>query len=232
MPGSIRPKRLYLARRHPSLTPAAFITRWREHGRLAMSFMARQQWQNVTRYAHLDAIRDSGIPGVAQDIDGVGMIGFRDLEARRRHAGFAEARAVLEPDEDGVFAARVNRSGLVADERVVFDEGRPRAALIRVLERRADVASDVFADRCRDELAPALRAALSGLRRYVQCWPLPPERGPAWGLACDLVDELWFDDRDALRAACASSGVALRGDGTSVRPTTLVAVEEVVLHPA
>jgi hypothetical protein len=107
----VRPKRLYLVKRHPSLTREQFVARWREHGALAMRFMARQQWENVVRYAQCDAIHDHGLAGVTRDYDGVGMIGFRDLEARRRHATFAEARAVLEADEDLASANGSTRQG-------------------------------------------------------------------------------------------------------------------------
>src|SRR6187401_1314827 len=128
-------KRMYLAVRHPSLSPEAFVTRWRTHGALAMSFMARQQWENVTRYVQCDALRDHGLEGIAPDFDGIGMISFRDAEARKRHVGNADARAVLEADEDDTFAMRVNRRGFVAAEMVLIARSDPEVALVRVIRR-------------------------------------------------------------------------------------------------
>lgn len=230
---SIRPKRIYLARRHPRLDERAFVHRWREHGALAMDFMARQRWENVVRYAQCDAVRDHGLPAVSSAFDGVGMIWFRDLDARARHSGFAEARAALVADEDEVFDVRVNQTGLFADENVQIDRGGARVALVRVLQRPEGVGADAFVRQWREAHGPALCKRLGDtLRRYVQNVPLPPDEGTQWGLAADLVDEVWFESVEALRAAWSRAGesLALLDDRSLAKAATLVVVEETVLH--
>ncbi|MGE0802837.1 MAG: EthD domain-containing protein [Lautropia sp.] len=227
---SPRPKRLYLARRHPGLSREAFKVQWRAHGLLAMHFMARQQWENVMRYAHCDALA----PDAAGGFDGVGMVWFRDLAARRRHLQFAEARAALKADEDRVFAEHPDRSGLVCDEHVLLDAGTARIGLIRVLSRRSDLASEGFVRDWREEQERALIGSIGpDLLRYVQNTPLPPENGISWGLECDLIDELWFADVDALHAAMRRSPavVALHDDDRFDHAPTLIVVEQVLLHP-
>ena len=88
--------------------------RRRRHGKLAMHFMAAQHWENVLRYVHCDAVRDTALAGIDEQWDGMGILLFRDSAARRRHIGVPEARAALEADEDATFAERVSRNGLVA----------------------------------------------------------------------------------------------------------------------
>jgi len=235
MTQTVHPKRMYLAYRHPTLSPEAFIPRWRQHGALAMQFMAEQGWQNVTSYSHCDAIRDSGLTGVAGEIDGVGMFRFHDLEARRRHVQFQRARSVLEADEDSTFGHRVNRTGWVADERVFVTGGTPRVALMRVITRDAGLEASHFETHWQGPYARDLIAACGpALRRYVQDWPLVPEFGNAWGLTCTLIDELWFDELDALKACWAQHQalLALSGESSVAPDVKLVPVREVVLRAA
>ena len=219
---AIRPKRMYLVKRNPRFSAETFVPRWREHGRLAMQFMARQHWDNVVRYAHYDPVRDPRLTGVTREYDGVGMIGFRDVDARKRHVGFVEARSVLEADEDDAFGERVNRAGLVADEQVIVDGPTTGIGVVRVVAKeRGPLAAWQAAQRQR------VPAALAGmLRRYVHDVPLPPENGVAWGLDCLAVEELWFDDVETTVRAWPSIGATATGDGP------VVVVREVLLYPS
>ena len=208
---TVQPKRLYFVQRHPSLTREEFIPRWRQHGRLAMHFMARQDWANVARYVHCDALHDHGLAGIDQRWDGMGIVLFRDQEARRRHLGFAEARVALEADEDAAFAQRVNRNGLVAREQLLRDGPSGGVKLVRVFKRRVGVSAPEF-DRCwRDLHVPEAQGAFDqALRRHAQNWPLAPEHAGGWGLDCDVVEELWFASVDALRGVAAGNPDAMQ----------------------
>jgi hypothetical protein len=225
---TIRPKFVYLAKRHPRLTREQFISRWREHGALAMGFMARQHWENVTRYVHCDAIHDHGLSGVSDDYDGVGLIWFKDLDARKRHRSFAEARAAREADEDLAFAARVDRAALLTDEQVVLEGPTAGVKVVRFIARDRGAGDESREVAWREEQRTTVLGGLDGaMRRYVQNVPLPPENGVASSLDCRAVEEMWFDDVDALSRAWPK----VMSANTGATAAAIVIVREVFLYP-
>lgn len=230
----VRPKRLYLARRKPGMTREQFITRWRVHGRLAMSFMARQNWENVTAYIHFDPIPEAaGIAGASGDYDAIGWIRFKDVEARRRHSQFTEARAVLEPDEDEFFSARVNTTGMVAREVTLRDGPSDGITKFCFLKRKDGMSVEEFSHHWQHNHAPLQLAAAPSMHRYAQNYPLPPEKGSAWGMGCDVVEESWYPSLDALRDA--HQAPAMRGVDHDrerfVRECVVVIAKQAVLYP-
>lgn len=232
--GPIKPKRLYLARRKPTLTREQFRDRWRVHGRLAMSFMARQNWENVTAYIHFDPVREaSGIAGASDDYDAIGWIRFKDVEARRRHAGFAEARAVLEPDEDEFFSERVNKTGMVTWEIVLRDGPSSGITKFTFLKRKSGLSPAGFDEHWKNQHAPLLLQAAPAMHRYVQNYPLPPENGHAWGMGCDGVEESWFASLDDLKAAHAAPAMRAVDEDRSrfVGESVVVIARQTVLYP-
>jgi hypothetical protein len=232
----MRPKRIYFVRRHPGIARENFTARWREHGRLAMHFMAQQGWRNVVRYVHCDSVDAPEVPGLSGEWDGMGIVLFRDAEARREHVAFAAARQALEADEDLAFAQRVNRSGLVALEQVLregpCDDG---FKLARVFSKPADLGEAAFQSAWGNEHVPRLHdAAGATLLRHVANWPLPPENGSAWGLECAVVEELWFastaDVAHTLQAEQdASPGTAAH---SRLHPRFALLTRETVLYEA
>ncbi len=230
----VRPKRLYLARRKPPLTREQFLARWRQHARLAMSFMARQSWENVTAYIHFDPVREaSGIAGASDDYDAIGWIRFKDVEARKRHIQFAEARAVLEADEDEFFSARVNTTGMVVSETVLREGPSSGVTKFCFLKRKSELSLAEFDDHWKNEHAPLLLKAAPTMQRYVQNHPLPPEKGNAWGMGCDGVEESWFASLDELKKAHAEPAMrAVEEDrGRFVRECVVVIAQQAVLYP-
>jgi uncharacterized protein (TIGR02118 family) len=231
----VRPKRLYLARRKPALTRDQFRARWRQHGNLAMSFMARQNWENVTAYIHFDPLREaSGIAGASDDYDAIGWIRFKDIEARKRHVQFAEARAVLEADEDEFFAARVNTTGMVTFETTLRDGPPTGVTKFCFLKRKHELTPDEFAEHWANRHAPLLLNAVPSVQRYAQNHPLPPEKGGAWSLGCDGVEESWFASLDDLKAAHAASAMKeVDADRRRfVQDCVVVIARQVVLYPS
>jgi uncharacterized protein (TIGR02118 family) len=230
----VKPKRLYLARRKPSLTREQFLKRWRQHGELAMSFMARQDWQNVTAYIHFDPVREaSGIAGASDDYDAIGWIRFKDTEARRRHIQFGEARAVLEPDEDAFFSDRVNKTGMVAGETTLRDGPSSGVTKFCFLKRRSEMSAAEFDDHWRNQHARLLLEAAPAMHRYAQNYPLPPENGRAWGMGCDGVEESWFASLDDLKKAHATPAMQAVDEDRNrfVRECVVVIAKQAVLYP-
>jgi uncharacterized protein (TIGR02118 family) len=231
----IRPKRLYLARRKPTLTREQFIARWRVHGRLAMSFMAKQSWDNVAAYIHFDPVREAaGVAGASDDYDAIGWIRFKSIEARARHATFTDARVVLEPDEDEFFSDRVNKTGLVTWEIVPRDGPSSGITKFCFLKRRASSTPAEFDAYWQNVHAPLLLKAAPTMQRYVQNYPLPPERGNAWGMGCDGVEESWYADLDALKKAHAEPAMrAVDADRERFAGECVVVIaKQTVLYPS
>lgn len=227
--GMPRPKRIYFVRPHPSLAAGRFTERWREHGRLAMQFMQRQGWRNVVRYVHCDAVDVPQVPN-ARSWAGMGIVVFRDAEARKDHLSFAQARKALEADEDLAFADRVNRSGLVALEQVVLERGTQALKLVRAHGRPQAMGEGEFRRRFEQEQVPRTHeAAGARLVRHALNWPLPPEDGRAWGLDCALVEELWFRSVEDLLAALAAERQSHSGE--LLCPIFELVTRETVLHP-
>ena len=232
---NVQPKRIYFTQRHPSLTPDRFVSRWRQHGQLAMHFMAKQDWENVIRYVHCDAVHDSGIPGIDDQWDGMGIILFRDANARKRHIAFMEARAALEADEDATFFARVNRHGFVAREQVLHPGPGGRIKLVRAFKRLEGISIADFEQCWQIRHVPETQACFSpALLRQVANWPLLPEAATGWGLDCDVVEELWFESVDTLRRSTATGADPLHRPALQDTATQQLAVvtSELQLYPA
>lgn len=199
-----------------------------------MSFMARQGWENVTAYIHFDPVREaSGIAGASDDYDAIGWICFKDIEARRRHTQFAEARAVLEPDEDDFFSARVNTTGMVASEITLRDGPSSGVTKFCFLKRKNKLSPEAFADHWESTHAPLLLKATPSMHRYAQNHPLPLENGNAWGMGCDGVEESWFASLDELKKAHVDPAMRAVDDdrGRFARECVVVIARQTVLYP-
>lgn len=221
----VRPKLMYLARRHPALTGEQFIPRWRQHGALGMSM---PRWKNIWRYVHCDVVD-------GRDYDGVGIVWHKSPEARRAHREDTSSQAAMEADERETFDRLVVDFCALMEEREALHP-RPDAAvkLIRFAQRRYDVTRDRFVE----ELAPAHARELLHLpdiqgrvRGLVQNHALPSESGRPWGLPYDYVEELWFDTRDdavAVELMLRKDSPVLLGSDLAVAVLT----NEIVLYDA
>jgi hypothetical protein len=225
----MEPKLIYLARRNPALTREAFTARWRRHGALGMSM---PRWVNIRRYVHCDVLQ-SGIPGVAEGYDGIGLIWHRSPEARVRHRADNSSQGQMEDDEAQTFAEPVYNFCLLAQEFVMKEEGTGTVKLIRFVERSKEMSKAAFEFAWRGAYAQALLRVpglARQLRRYVQNHALPPERPAGWGLKSDCVDEFWFASReDAAHAFEAIKELAGVERGV-IAQSIWVASNEVVLH--
>ena len=221
-------KYLYLARRHPSLTRAAFVDRWRQHGTLAMS---TRRWAHIRRYAQCDAL-PLNLPGLANDgYDGVGIVQPWSPAARLAYRTDADAQELLERDEAQTFAAPVLSCSVMCDEQVQLDDARPAPVkLVRFLAPGPDFDAMRFERNWaahRDALHAGARAW--GLRRHLLDRPMPPERESGWGLQVTAIEELFFADLDALvRTHAALTTGELPGFAGVA--TLSLATNEVVLH--
>ena len=189
------PKLIYLTRRHPDLTRAAFRTRWRQHAVLGMS---RPRWKNIAQYQHCDVLDDSGY-------DGIGLIWHRSPAHRAAHLADTSSRLDMERDETETFARPIVADCLLAREHVLEPARTMPGTALRLFRFLTDppadvtVALDATAGRAR-------RLAGRGIatRGHVLNLALPPERPPHWGLRYAQIEEWRLDDLDSARAAAAA----------------------------
>jgi uncharacterized protein (TIGR02118 family) len=98
---------------------------------------------------------------------------------------------------------------------------------IYLIRRKSGMSTEDF-HRYWREVHGAIAARIPGLRRYVQCHAIAPNRD---GTEFDGAAEAWFDDMDAVRRAVASPEyAAARADEArfiDLERTTLIFTEEV-----
>ncbi|MGE4220784.1 MAG: EthD family reductase [Alphaproteobacteria bacterium] len=234
MTEGLRPKRIYMAIRRPGLTREQFAPRWRQHGTLAMSL---PRWTNVARYGHCDVVPcDDPAVGASDEYDGIGLIWFRSPETRRGHFADAGART-MGRDEEEVFGVAIKNADLFAAERLLRDGPSGGVKKVSFLTRKAGMSREDFLRHWRDDHAPLLLET-PGLRepilRYAQNDPLPPDRPgeTRWPLDYDGVEEVWYADLAALRAAHAHPAFrAVREDRARFVGDALVMLtNELILH--
>lgn len=221
---------IYLARRNSALTREQFIPRWRQHGALAMTM---PRWEAVRLYGQSEiVIPPQPIPGIAADADGVGMIWFRDAEARARNRGDMRSKAIMEADQLETFDRLVTDFALVAKEVVVKRGPRPPFKLMSFLKRTGAMDRDRFERTLIDDYAPALLAerfgTSGGIVRYVQ--NLTDPQIPH-GLKVDAIEELWFESaHDPLAAAAPFVAFANHQSADIVAERTTYLAGEIILY--
>lgn len=173
-----RPKLLYIARRHPSMAPDAFVPRWREHAALGKS---QPRWRNVALYLHGDAI--AGLDGHAGQIaaDGVAVVMYRSEAARQAHLADEAARRLMKADELQTFDRPVARTSLLVQAQTLHPLHRDGPRLFVFWQTKVDVFE--MAWQVLSSTVEHLRAhaAMGHVRNRVTA--------SLGGLACDGVDE-------------------------------------------
>ena len=229
---TVQAKYIYLARRHPLLDLGGFTERWRRHGALGMSM---PRWANVRRYVQCDILAEAApIPGICNGYDGVGMIWYHSLTARTSHTTDHASQAAMEADEAETFDEPVVNFGVLCAEEVARDLPGSGLKLIRFIIRPKPVSVSEF-DAAWDQHTKAVlkfAEATGGLGRYVYNRTLPAERPEGWGLGVHGVEELWFNDMDALKRWHSAIHAAL-DSAASEAPwagTISVVTKEAVLY--
>ena len=196
-------KMIYLAKRNPTLAPAAFPQAWREHS--ALGRQCRNVQDKVLDVAQCSRLLALDLPGVSADYDGVGLLRLRDGEAVNDIWNDAETLAVMRPDEPRVFSTYVRRFTLVCHECLLRDGPRSHFVLYGFLRRRAGLSKAEFDAAWLDGSPRWLAgAALAQAGRVVHnvVVQVPPP-----GYAFDGIAEWWFDSPAALHVAFAAHGV-------------------------
>ena len=199
MSGLVRPKRIYFALRHPQWLGDAFKARWRQHGQLAMRFMAEQSWAHVERYVHGDRIALDGFPSTGRAYDGMGIVFFNSPWSRQQHLANEQAREVLLADEDETFVDRVSQHGMVCQENVVFRLQNPTVKWVQIYKANPGCSVDELDQNLGVHRELLLSQQYLGIQSWIENRPLPPESMAGWGLSADVIVEIGFQSVEAVQ---------------------------------
>lgn len=192
-------KLIYLARRNPAVSAAAFPKAWREHSELATRF-ANTLGSHFRRVQQCVKIPDADVPNSLHNAhDGVAILtmkSFDDMQAARSHPRSLDEMA---KDEARVFAGAVADWTMPTQEEHLFgdDTGDGQAVLLSFLACRQQIKTGDFVARLRNALeAPALRR--DGLTSIALCRVLEL-REPPYDFAA--IAEFWFRTQVEAEAA-------------------------------
>jgi len=186
----VRPKVIYVAKRNPALSPAAFQERWRAHGALAMGLPI---WRNMWKYAQSDPLP---VAGIEPDCDAIGLVWYRGWDALDAIAARPALRQPLLDDELLTFAGHVRECALMTEETVlqagtafeykVFVFGSAAEAVERALGNSARVGRIARSDAVHNAYTTASR------------------------LQHEAVYEAWYPDARDAETALGEIGAQLR----------------------
>lgn len=233
-------KALYLARRRPGLTRAAFTDRWRRHGALAMSLPG---WRHVSGYTHGDVDPDPprGLDPELPDRwsgehDALGTVIMRSPEA---FAAFHAHRDYprLRNDEHSTFSGLIEEYAVLSTEWPVLERPGTAVRVVGFLVPAPGLPREEFHARWAAHAGLVMRhpALPELLTRYVHNRAVAPESEPPPGSFAEFagVVELGFAsiaDRDAYLAHPDRAGLADDlATFTDPARTILVATNEVTL---
>lgn len=208
-------KRIDFATRSAGTDPAAFAAAWRD---AAAAAAAAPPGTRPLRIAVCRAL-----PDVEADPphDAVSIEWFADLDHLRRFEAWLRSGAGAPAGEPGAAAADPSRSAVVVAEEVVlrgadwlatrWEQGGPKLKHMALARRATGLTPEELSARWKARGGTVGRPGTAGAltvppeargRAYAQDHPLPAAHGEG-GPPYDAVNEVWFDDVEALAARVA-----------------------------
>jgi uncharacterized protein (TIGR02118 family) len=199
----MEPKQIYIARRAAGLTEETYPARWRQHGSFVRTLPL---WKYIRHYEQCRALRaaelgGAPIPGVAEEIDMVGMVWFRSPEAVDGALADPSVGQVYD-DERETFAEPIADTSLFTREVVGRDEGATKIKIVAFVQRRAGTTREEFSQYWEHRHGPLFLGATEvtgDVTKYVQNHVLPSNTGPMDEF--DGVVEIGFRTIGDLQAA-------------------------------
>lgn len=208
----------YLARRHPRLNHEEWVTRWRQHWRLAER---QPESATVRRYIQCEVLHEHG----SGAHDGVASSEYFSDAARRANRAATDYHRIMREDERQVFDRLIEDCSFIGEHRVLAGSGTGPFKVVRFLARHARISADEFADALAGAHATRVLRSSVELLGYAQNLAVRPDRPTGWGLDVDGSEELWFDRLPA--AIAYSHSDALRRLDTEATELFSVAAQVV-----
>ncbi len=226
----MRPKLIYFAERHPSLSAESFTNRWRRHGELGMSL---PRWRNVLRYtqAVVKARAGGGPPG-AIACDGVATVVYRSEEARIAHSRDPDS-AVTKADEALCFARPVRETAVLTIEQPLLPHLHPARKLYVRAWPAGGVALEAFQRWWANTVNPVLTDRLRNLDQQAgvsRNLARSDSAALGCGVTAAVIDEISTSDPTASAAELIPWLASVAEAGRHLGHFDWIAVEETVLH--
>jgi hypothetical protein len=185
-----RYKLVYLARRAAGVSREDWPRTWKSHAVFASQFPVLESGIEWMRYCNRS---DLTAPGLSRAHDGVAVCGGSRLEALNGTGFSAEDRARIDADERRVFDMLTPNFTFYCEENVVREGPLGECALFRFLAPATGMDTQAFTSAWSSAAMPSPYAGRIVRNRPVHD-PLPmfPFAG---------IEEYWFPDREAARAA-------------------------------
>lgn len=185
------------------LTDQQFRSHWKEvHAPVAITIPGLSMYEQNLVLEAIDLGHD--LPRGTPQIDGVCKLAFEDESAMQNVLTPRMTRILMEDEArfmDGL------RTAVIGQRTLLPVNGPAGLKCISFATRRAELSPDAFERGWADAQARRVQA-LPGLRGYAQnhvtrrTIARQPATYEEWPLDC--IDEMWFDDQEALRSAFAS----------------------------
>ena len=194
MPGSTRPKLIYVAQAPDGVSQSRFTARWRQHAALGMR---QARWRNVAMYLHCDPLPIERQCDPALATAGIAVVQYLSEENRLAHIADESARQTMKADELLTFALPVARTALLLTERTLKAGSIDGYRLFVFWQASAPDFSASWLAHGQDQRAELLRD--ERITFAAQNAPALPRNLRLEGLDCDGIDEFASTDLSALR---------------------------------
>lgn len=200
-----------LLQKHPSWSPEAFRSHWREHhADLAARLPGLRRYEQ--NHVVDSAQRGFSYPRGPEQLDGFSMLWFDDEQAMKAALASEAGKALVADEHHFIGHLRIVTIDQV--EVIAPATDRPLLKRMSLLRRLPDVTPETFRYEWRDEHARLVKR-IAGVRGYRQNLITAREvpKGVLVGyeaLPIDGIVELWFDDADSINQSFSSpQGVTL-----------------------
>ena len=219
-------KAIYFIKRKPGMALEDFRAYWlKDHAELVAKV------PGVVKYVQSHTM-DSGYRNHEPIYDGVAELWYENLGVMKEIANVPESRAASE--DDAKFIDMSKFGFILTRERVQKENPiEPKMPkLVAFLKKKPEMSVEAFQARWNSPHGK-LGSAVPGVRRYVQCHPLPSAyrngRTPMW----DGVAESWFESDEAMRGGADTPQYkTLREDEPhflAENPKFIIALENVII---
>ncbi|MET9084868.1 EthD domain-containing protein [Streptomyces sp. NPDC004237] len=222
---SKHPKSIYLALRNPALDHDSFMARWRHHGSLGRAKPGYAD--NVVRYEQCDVNQEISAPTCSRDYDGVGIVTYRTVEARRAHHSNPSSEVLMAQDGAATFGVPVEETRTFCYEVTILSGMREGTKVFRFVWREPAADHTSFVAAWAASLSLNARTLRDVAPACVLNVPLN-EPGASAGLGCDLVEEYLCPDLAA--ASRLVERLSPAPDGLAVDRSVTVITDSVCLY--
>lgn len=212
MSASLQFKSIYLAKRNPCVKAEDWPRTWRSHAAYAAQFpVIYADFSSIYYCARVLQPSSNGAlidPAKAsRDYDGVALVSSPTADGVPREFP-PDVAAKIDADELRVFSTYVRDFSFRCKEVLVHGGAPEKAAVIRLLSRKAGLSRNDFLARLNGEYADGAKRAADASRKVVRYVHNQVIEEPPPGYPFDAVTETWFANTDDAADSFADGALA------------------------